>query len=189
MKKIAKLVMVILCSMMLFACGKNSEEDNTHIIDGVTYVHYPEDSIITAGEYTYSYIWSEYENEYGEGYIISITYPDGEKVVNRYVGTYFTSDGHRLQGKEYAEPYDLARMIRPYLETQEKKPVQGSLIITGIVLVLIGVVMFGAPEIGFKARYWEVENAEQSEASKGVSAAFGIISIIVGVIIALIGIF
>lgn len=193
MKKIAKLVMVILCSMMLFACGKNSEEDNTHIIDGVTYVHYPEDGRITAGGHTYNYIWAEYEyedeDEDGEGYIISITYPDGEEVVVRYAGNHVSSEGHRLQGKEYADPLDLGSMIKSYLNTQKKTPVQVPLIITGVVMALIGVVMIGAPEIGFKLKYWEIKDAEQTETSKGVSIALGIIMCIIGVIMALIGIF
>ena len=191
MKKVYKIITILLCSMMLFACGKNSEEDNTQIIDGVTYVHYPEDSRITAGGHTYNYIWAEYEyeDEDGEGYIISITYPDGKEVVVRYAGNLVSSEGHRLQGKEYADPLDLGSMIKSYLNTQKKTPVQVPLIITGVVMALIGVVMIGAPEIGFKLKYWEIKDAEQTETSKGVSIALGIIMCIIGVIMALIGIF
>jgi hypothetical protein len=116
MKKIKRILLAvtfILCSMMTFACGKNSK-DNTKVYDGVTYVHDPENKRITAGGHTYSYIWSEYgyrnedgygyEEEYEDGYIISITYPDGEEVVVRYAGNHVSSEGHRLQGKEYADP-------------------------------------------------------------------------------------
>ena len=201
MKKIKRILLAvtfILCSVMMFACGKNSK-DNTKVYDGVTYVHDPENKRITAGGHTYSYIWSEYgyrdedgygyEEEYEDGYIISITYPDGEEVVVRYGENNVSSEEHRLQGKEYADPLNLGSMIKSYLDSQEKKPVQVPLIIGGVVTFIIGVVMVGAPELGFKLRYWAIENAEQSETSKGVSIAFGIIFMIAGVIMALVGIF
>ena len=186
MKKIKRILLAvtfILCSVMMFACGKNSE-DHTYIYDGVTYTHYPELNRIVAGGKVYSYVCEEY----GDGYDIDITYPDGEEVDVRYSENTVSSGGHRLQGKEYADPLDLGSIIIDYMDSQ-KDPVQVPLIIGGVVTFIIGVVMVGAPELGFKLRYWAIENAEQSETSKGVSIAFGIIFMIAGVIMALVGIF
>lgn len=184
MKKIAKLVMVILCSMMLFACGKNSEEDNTHIIDGVTYIHYPEDNMITAGVHKYIYSYEEV----ADGCLIVITYPDDIEISVMINGSLVSSEGHWAQGTKYADPVNLAMMINSYKEANTD-PVQVPLIIAGIVMALLGVVMIGAPEIGFKLKYWEIKDAEQTETSKGVSIALGIIMCIIGVIMVLIGIF
>lgn len=184
MKKIAKLVMVLLCSMMMFACGKQSDEDRIREYDGVTYIHYPENNLITADGHAYTYdIVSE-----GYEYVIVITYPDGEEISAIVSDSSISCEGHRLQGTKYADPVDLAMMINSYKEANDD-PVQPVLIIVGVVMGIIGVVMIGAPEIGFKLKYWEIKDAEQTETSKGVSIALGIIMCIIGVIMALIGIF
>lgn len=120
--------------------------------------------------------------------VIVITYPDGEEISAIVSGSSISCEGHRFQGTKYADPVDLAMMINSYKEANDD-PVQPVLIIVGVVMGIIGVVMIGAPEIGFKLKYWEIKDAEQTETSKGVSIALGIIMCIIGVIMALIGIF
>ena len=187
MKKIKRILLAvtfILCSMMTFACGKRSGEDGITYYGNVAYIHYPDDNMITANGHTYRY------EIIGEGYEyeISITYPDEKEVKVHVEGSVNSIGGHLYAGEKYAYPEDLADIIISYKEANDD-PVQVPLIIGGVVTFIIGVVMVGAPELGFKLRYWEVENAEQSETSKGVSIAFGIIFMIAGVIMALVGIF
>ena len=187
MKKPFLAIILILCSVLMFGCGKKEIPAHYTIEDnGLQYILYTENKIITVDGYTYTYSYTGDKSDYE----IRISYGDSYSIISNY-----DYDGGETYEDGFCPNYDvspeiLVDMVYTYMSDCEgNNTFEPGLFFGGIIIGILGIIMICVPEFVFKTKYWHIKDAEPSDSYMGVTIAFGIIFCIAAVIMILVGIF
>lgn len=183
------LLTVLLCAVLLCACGKNAETAGsvrTVTVNGTDYTVDEAAGTIRDGKYTYRYTL---QPKASGGYSLHITYPGGTT-------WWWTQEKNGGQGGFSDSYYDLnpefpdGFTLRDVLETQLPRSGGDINVLLAIFLLIVGLLNTFAPQIVWELRYgWHYKDAEPSELSLGVSRAVGIICLVIAVIMILAAVF
>ena len=193
-------ILLLLAAILLTGCAATEaqpQEPYSQYVGSIRFDVDPAARTITARGYvfTYSYI------DNGDTRGVSVTYPNGAVVTKT---TTYDSNGIGMGTTSWdnADPEFLSSVESTYVDCyallmvvpeQPAKEVKGEfapLILVGIGFAAIGVWMYARPDVHwYWSHGWMYKDAEPSDAALGAIGAMGIISIILGVIMFLIGIF
>lgn len=181
MKHTHLLLLLLVLSLLLSACGEVSQEPYTHSEGGYSFTVDPMNQTITHGSDVYSYT----VEDSATGKInYEIFYPDGSIY-------HWTRDNSIGYGGWSDIEHDEDRYISgdilvgaiPVSQPREKN---GS-VFYGLILIAMGAANFFLPELPFYLRYgWAVRDAEPSEMYLIITKAGGILVAILGVIVCII---
>ena len=186
-KKSFLAIIMILCSVLMFGCGKKDIPANYTIEDnGFQYILYTEQKIITVDRCTYSFSYTGDKSDYE----IRISYGDNYNIVSTYDNDGGTTYEDGFSPSYNVSPEILVSMVYTYMcDYEGNNTFEPGIFFGGIILGVLGIIMICAPEFVFKTKYWHIKDAEPSDSYMGVTIAFGIIFCIAAVIMILVGIF
>lgn len=169
MKKTVLLLLLPLL-LLLSACGRAEAYTVEH--DGRTYLIDPRERTIISGELACKYKLS---NKSGEGYHLTIRYPDGSC-------WYYNEEGF-IVNSGYTDDYDPskylpAETLKAALDASPAAALQRS---TGhpafLLLALLGLLHAAFPQFFWYINHgWRYKNAEPSDAALGVARIVGVLA-------------
>ncbi len=178
MKRLVVLLLALVVTVMLCACG-SSNEPYTVTRNGIDFLVNSQEKTISDGTHTYDY---DFTGD-SDSYKITITYPDGSFYwwnQSGFVGNGGWSDDY--QADAYVDEDILCEVI----VTKAPKSVNGGKITAAILLLIIGVLNIISPKMSWYLSYgWRFRNAEPSDAALAVARIGGVIGSVAGIILLL----
>ena len=194
-------IIILLAALLLTGCAAEApvpQELYTQYVGNTPFLVDPVAKTITANGHVFTYRYIDEGNTKG----VSVTYPNGAVVTESYE---YSSDGIGAlgstgwsnadaefiinNGADYIDCYMLLSVV-PEQVQKEEKLTMWPLIFFGIAFAAAGVWMYACPHVLWHWKYgWWYKNAEPSDTGLGAIMASGIITIIVGIVLILIGIF
>lgn len=167
-------IFVLLFALLLTGCAETATTQTVNIWGEVFTVD-KQNSTVSDGEYTYLYTAS--------GDSIRITYPDG---------SWYLQSGKNIITSSWSDDYDGTpfspyaageKLVEAIKQTTEKKEIPARNLISGIVLLTLGLIYAIWPGLGLMLRYslW-VKDAEPTEFALKFGRVAGICFIIIGIV-------
>lgn len=183
MRKIIGFLLAV--SVVLFFAGcVDGQSVYAGEVNGIAYTVDAENRTITAGEHTYRY---QLEND-GNEKTITVFYPTGAayKVwedLGIATGSGFYDPDVYLDGEILVEIVQLAHPLKRESVKLEFDPL---LVLGGIIVIILGIFEAASPEDAWRlANSWRFEYAEPSDLALTMTRFGGILSILVGILLAL----
>ncbi len=184
MKRVLVLLMV-LCCVLLTACGNKAPTTVEGYYNGRDYVVDTENCTVTMDGDTYTYTLRVTP---GQSAQLKLTYPDG---------TWSSYSGHMTQYGISGTGSDSSGFVRGrYLSCDAlwyaldvDEQIEGNAggagyMLLGVVLVLLGVFQFVSPETMWKFNWgWRFKNAEPSDFALKMGMLSGALTIVLGIIV------